>query len=42
LRVTYRLSARGRSLRPVLEALYAWGDVAATDLGVTVRAFEQV
>jgi DNA-binding HxlR family transcriptional regulator len=40
-RTVYRLSARGRSLTPVLQALYAWGDGAAAGLGVTVRAFEE-
>ncbi len=41
-RVVYRLSARGRSLKPVLEALYAWGDGAADDLGITVRASQEM
>ncbi len=40
-RVSYRLSPRGRSLKPVLEALYAWGDEAAAGLGVTVRALQE-
>ena len=40
-RALYRLSPRGRSLKPVLEALYAWGDDAAGDLGVRVRALEE-
>jgi len=32
----YRLSARGESLRPVLDALYRWGVKAADRLPVTV------
>lgn len=32
----YRLSARGESLRPVLDALYRWGAEAADRLAVTV------
>lgn len=35
--VVYRLTKRGNSLRPVLTALYAWGEDAAPDLGVTVK-----
>ena len=33
----YALSARGESLRPVLDALYAWGEVHALELGATIR-----
>ncbi|EJL22126.1 putative transcriptional regulator [Caulobacter sp. AP07] len=33
----YRLSDRGQSLRPVLEALYAWGQGAARDLDLRIR-----
>ena len=34
----YSLSARGDSLRPILDALYAWGDAAARELPVTIDA----
>lgn len=34
----YCLSARGESLRPVLDALYAWGASMADDLKVNVGA----
>lgn len=34
----YRLSARGDSLRPILDALYYWGDAAARELPVTIAA----
>ena len=37
-RVRYFLTERGQSLRPVLEALYAWGEQAAPDLDVQFRA----
>jgi DNA-binding HxlR family transcriptional regulator len=33
----YHLTARGESLRPVLEALYRWGNVLVEDLPVTIR-----
>lgn len=33
----YRLSARGESLRPMLGALYAWGDSVAGELSINVR-----
>ena len=33
----YRLTTRGESLRPILDALYQWGDAAADDLPVMVR-----
>jgi DNA-binding HxlR family transcriptional regulator len=33
----YRLSARGESLRPVLQALYDLGEVQASELRVTIR-----
>ncbi len=35
--IVYRLTDRGESLRPVLDALYAWGSVAVDDLPVTIR-----
>jgi len=34
---TYRLSARGESLRPLLQALYDWGEAQAADLEVMIR-----
>jgi DNA-binding HxlR family transcriptional regulator len=33
----YELTDRGKSLGPVLDALYAWGETAAPDLGVKVE-----
>lgn len=33
----YRLTERGESLRPVLDALYAWGEQAAPDWSVTIK-----
>ena len=33
----YELTDRGKSLSPVLDALYAWGETAALDLGVKVE-----
>jgi DNA-binding HxlR family transcriptional regulator len=33
----YRLSARGESLRPVLQALYDWGEAQASELRVAIR-----
>lgn len=33
----YALTARGESLRPVLEALYAWGEAAAAEAKVQFR-----
>jgi DNA-binding HxlR family transcriptional regulator len=39
-RVIYALTARGRSLRPVLEALFAWGLSSAPQLGIKVRILE--
>ncbi len=33
---TYRLTQRGESLRPILDALYAWGETVATELPVTI------
>lgn len=35
--VTYRLTDEGRSLTPVLEALYAWGEARATRTGASFR-----
>jgi DNA-binding HxlR family transcriptional regulator len=40
--VRYRLTSCGESLRPVLQALYDWGDARAAELGVTIRASEDV
>jgi DNA-binding HxlR family transcriptional regulator len=37
-RLRYALTERGQSLKPVLEALYAWGEQAATDLDVQFRS----
>lgn len=31
----YRLTARGESLRPVLDALYRWGEEVAAEMAVT-------
>jgi DNA-binding HxlR family transcriptional regulator len=36
-RLRYALTERGKSLRPVLEALYSWGQQAATDLNLQIR-----
>lgn len=33
--VTYRLSEEGRSLAPVLQALYDWGERRAADQGIS-------
>jgi DNA-binding HxlR family transcriptional regulator len=33
----YELTESGSSLRPVLEALYAWGEMAAPSLGVRIE-----
>jgi DNA-binding HxlR family transcriptional regulator len=35
--MVYQLSERGESLRPVLDALYRWGETATDDLPVTIR-----
>jgi DNA-binding HxlR family transcriptional regulator len=32
----YRLSARGESLRPILQALYDWGSAQASQLDVSI------
>ena len=32
----YRLSARGESLRPILQALYDWGEARAEELDVSI------
>ena len=37
-RSQYRLTERGESLRPVLQALYEWGEAAARDLSVRIGA----
>lgn len=34
---TYRLSPRGQQARPVLEALFVWGESQAETLGVTIH-----
>jgi len=36
----YRLTAQGRSLRPLLQQLYDWGEAQAARLGVAVDAGE--
>jgi DNA-binding HxlR family transcriptional regulator len=36
-RSRYTLTERGQSLRPVLEALYSWGEQAAIDLHMQIR-----
>jgi DNA-binding HxlR family transcriptional regulator len=36
-RLRYALTERGQSLRPILEALYSWGEQAAADLDVQIR-----
>jgi len=36
-RLVYELTPSGQSLRPVLEALYAWGEMAAPALGVKIE-----
>ncbi len=36
VRRRYKLTELGESLRPVLDALYAWGESAAADLGLTI------
>jgi DNA-binding HxlR family transcriptional regulator len=36
----YELTETGNSLRPVLEALYVWGEMAAPGLGVKIEMFE--
>jgi DNA-binding HxlR family transcriptional regulator len=36
-RLRYALTERGKSLRSVLEALYSWGEQAATDLNLQIR-----
>jgi DNA-binding HxlR family transcriptional regulator len=33
----YKLTARGESLRPVLSALYEWGEAKAAELHVTIN-----
>ncbi|TDC51961.1 transcriptional regulator [Jiangella ureilytica] len=38
--VTYDLTPEGRSLTPVLEAMYAWGEEHAARHGVTVTPVE--
>jgi DNA-binding HxlR family transcriptional regulator len=39
-RWVYELTGSGQSLRPVLEALYAWGETAAPALGVRIEMFD--
>jgi DNA-binding HxlR family transcriptional regulator len=36
----YELTESGQSLRPVLEALYAWGETAAPALGVKIEMLD--
>jgi DNA-binding HxlR family transcriptional regulator len=36
----YELTKSGNSLRPVLEALYAWGETAAPALGVKIEMLD--
>ncbi len=36
----YELTESGQSLRPVLEALYAWGETAAPTLGVKIEMLD--
>jgi DNA-binding HxlR family transcriptional regulator len=36
-RLSYALTERGESLRPVLQALYEWGERTAADLRVQIR-----
>jgi DNA-binding HxlR family transcriptional regulator len=36
-RSRYALTERGESLRPLLEALYNWGEQAAADLNLRIR-----
>jgi len=36
----YELTETGNSLRPVLEALYSWGETAAPGLGVKIEMLE--
>ena len=36
-RSRYSLTARGEGLRPMLQALYDWGRVAAVDMKATIR-----
>ncbi len=40
-RTLYALTARGRSLRPVLEALFAWGILSAPQVGIKVRMLDE-
>ena len=37
----YQLTDQGKSLRPVLEALYAWGEMAAPGLGVRIEMMRE-
>lgn len=39
---TYELSERGRSLAPVLQSLYDWGQGHAASLGATITSAEPV
>jgi len=34
---TYELSARGKSLRPALQALYDWGELIAEEVGASIE-----
>jgi DNA-binding HxlR family transcriptional regulator len=35
--IVYQLTARGETLRPVLDALYRWGDIVAPEIPATIR-----
>jgi DNA-binding HxlR family transcriptional regulator len=34
---TYELTARGKSLRPALQALYDWGELVAGEVGASIE-----
>jgi DNA-binding HxlR family transcriptional regulator len=40
-RSRYELTARGNSLRPVLKALYDWGELIAPDVGALIEPPQQ-
>jgi DNA-binding HxlR family transcriptional regulator len=37
-RFRYAMTARAQTLRPLLQALYDWGEAASAEMGVTIRA----
>jgi DNA-binding HxlR family transcriptional regulator len=39
--MVYRLTPLGETLRPVLDALYAWGEIAADELDVKFAKIEE-